>query len=199
MKRSKAKTVAPPAWHPDFRLAGELPDIKAVRTTFLLNALAVVFVLVAGLLFYQRETMLNQMRDQTEYWQTVVDSNRARYTEALRQQREFSEAENKFNEIARFTGRPLVLSDFLERLGATLPRLMVIDVVEQRDTRVFLRGALVGSSERATELANNYTSQLAADPAISAAFTGVKLNTLNRDARTNRLIFEIELTMKPQP
>lgn len=198
MKRSKPKAVATPAWHPNFRLVGELPDIKAVRTTFLLNFVSVVLVLVVGFVLFQRETALNQMRDQTEYWQNVVDSNRNRYNEALRQQREFADAERRFNEIARFTGRPFVLSDFLERLGATLPRLMVIDVVEQRDTRVLIRGALVGASERATELANSYTSQLAADPAIAKAFTGVKLNSLNRDARTNRLIFEIELTLKPQ-
>jgi len=26
-----------PAWHPDFRVTDDLPDIKAVRTDFLIN------------------------------------------------------------------------------------------------------------------------------------------------------------------
>lgn len=50
-RRKKKKEF--PAWHPDYRIAEDLPDIKAVRTDFLINAgaLALALALVVALAY----------------------------------------------------------------------------------------------------------------------------------------------------
>lgn len=37
---TKKKQKSHPNWHPDFRLQEELPDIKPIRTDFLVNGIA---------------------------------------------------------------------------------------------------------------------------------------------------------------
>ena len=48
MKRTKKDAVtAQPNWHPNFRIADSLPDLKVVRTDFFINAISLSLAAVA--------------------------------------------------------------------------------------------------------------------------------------------------------
>lgn len=197
MKQNKGQTQAQgPGWHPDFRVMVALPDNKVVRTDFIVNGIALALLIVGAWIFYSRETELAEANGEVARWTTEIEANRPRFNEALGLQREFAEAERRLAEVASFAQSPVEISEFLGKLGASLPKLVAIDVVERREESFVIRGTIVGASERATGIANSYLDTLNADPYFAQRFEGIRLNNINREARANRLFFEIGMRLR---
>jgi hypothetical protein len=185
-----------PGWHPDFRIAASLPDNKVVRTEFIINGVALAILALVVWMFYSRETQLHEATAEVARWTADIDANRAKFNEALGLQQEFSEAEKRLTEIADFSRSPVEISELINRLGNSLPRLVAIDVVERKEDVFVIRGTIVGASERATGIANSYLDALNADSYFAQRFEGIRLNNINREARSNRLFFEIGMRLK---
>jgi len=197
MKARKGQTQAQAVgWHPDFRVSAALPDNKVVRTDFIVNGIAIAVLALVAWLFYARETQLREANAESARWLEEIESNKPRYNEALTMQREFSEAEKRLADVAAFSKSPIEISELITRLGSSLPRLVAIDVVERRDDVFTIRGTIVGASERATGIANSYLDALNADPYFAERFDGIRLNNINREARANRLFFEVGMKLK---
>ena len=60
LKKKKKKDF--PAWHPDFRVGEDLPDIKAVRTDFLINIGSIVLALALLFWIAYREATINSLQ-----------------------------------------------------------------------------------------------------------------------------------------
>jgi hypothetical protein len=147
-------------------------------------------------LFYSRESQLQEASAEVARWNADIEANKPKFNEALGLQREFTEAEKRLAEVAAFTTTPVEISDLISRLGNSLPKLVAIDVVERKDDVFVIRGTIVGASERATGIANSYLDALNADPYFAQRFEGIRLNNINREARANRLFFEIGMKLK---
>jgi len=63
-KKPDAAANLTPAWHPNFRNFERLPDTKVVRTTFFVNATAIVVALVALIFTANREIGLHSLNSQ---------------------------------------------------------------------------------------------------------------------------------------
>lgn len=197
MKPNKGQNTGHrPGWHPDFRIAASLPDNKVVRTDFIINGIALAVLAVVVWAFYSREAQLKEATSEVARWTTDIDANRPRFNEALGLQREFAEADKRLAEIAAFAKSPVEISELINRLGNSLPKLVAIDVVERREDVFVIRGTIVGASERATGIANSYLDALNADSYFAQRFEGIRLNNINREARANRLFFEIGMKLK---
>lgn len=197
MKRSKAQALGGgPGWHPDFRVAAALPDNKVVRTDFIVNGVALALVAVAAWVLYARETQLADATAEVARWQADIDGNRPKFNEALGHQKEFSDAEKRLGDVAQFSRSAVEISELITQLGASLPKLVAIDVVERREDSFVIRGTIVGASERGTGIANAYLDTLNANPYFAKRFEGIRLNNINREARANRLFLEIGMKLR---
>src|SRR6187431_2713351 len=83
------------AWHPDFRNHQRLPDTKVIRTSFLVNGLAVLVaaVLITGLAYRVYEW--RQVSGQIAVWQLQIDTNKGPSDQAVALHKKFqTEATN---------------------------------------------------------------------------------------------------------
>ncbi len=195
MKTSK-QAAAPSHWHPNFRIPGELPDIKVIRTSFAINATSAAVVVALGAFLYQREAATSDLRGQVAEWQNTIAGNRPRYDKAIQLQKEFSNYEKRVREIEVYAAPRLVSSEFLRLISESLPRLITLDQIQMYGDGVRLHGSVVGATEHSAPLAKEYAGKLAAHPVLAAQMESVKLNRQERDQAGDRFTFEIELKLK---
>jgi hypothetical protein len=203
MKRNKSSKAAVANWHPNFRVVDKLPDVKVIRTAFLVNAIAVTLMLVVGYAFFWRERELAEVRAAIGAptkggLQKDIADGQPKLAAAVKLQTEFAATEKKVREVEAFVSTPLLCSEFLAQVSRTFPRLTVLTGIEYRGDLVKLQGTLVGASERASVLAKAYAEQLARDPVLAPRVSAARLAKLEREQTTGRLAFEIELTLKPR-
>lgn len=198
--RKKSETAAPQsvAWHTNFRNFERLPDTKAVRTTFFINGVAVLAAVAAVLFFGLQEFNRRTLAQQIARWEEQIAAERAASTAAVTAYQKFQDEERKVNEVAAFTRRQLVPSEFVLRLGETLPPEIVLTHIEYRTAAVTLRGSVRGAPNEASGTAQAYAAQLEADPVFGRHFESVRLTSLARDGVTGELNFEALLKF-PEP
>lgn len=194
------KRTAPvyaPNWHPSFRDSTALPDLKVVRTSFFVN-LVCVTVASAGLLFTVfREYTAANIRADIGQKQAQIQDEQAQNGRLLARNREFAEASKKFAEAAAFVRAPVVASDLLAALSRSLPANMDFTSVAYDKEQLTLRGTISGASDDASTRLSAYLDVLRQDALLGAGFPDVSLTSLQRDARTQGLSFEI--LMRPAP
>jgi hypothetical protein len=197
IKKSEKTTASlMPAWHPNFRNFDRLPDVKAVRTSFFVNCLAIV--IASGVLIYfgLQEYKLHEVRLQIDDWQHQIDNNQKASEHAIQLYQMFQAEERKAGEVAAFGKSDFVLSDFIIELGQTLPENIVLDSIDVHENGVTLRGVVRGTSDEASGQAGAYINQLRADPKISAKFQEITLVSLNPGAKAGQLDFELFMKSK---
>ena len=97
-----AKRREEPAWHPNFRIAEELPDIKPVRTAFLINIITVAAAL-GGIAFYAYVSLqIGQVDASNERLRQEIADIKPSYTAKVKRNRTFGELEKRLNDVNRF-------------------------------------------------------------------------------------------------
>lgn len=193
MKPSKQPAGPAVHWHPDFRVVATLPDTKVIRTSFLVNIVAVVTVLALAYLVFRQESEISSIQSQKDDWSQQAGAKKPRLEKATQLQKEFSEGEKKVQQVQKFVESPVVGSELLLLVAETMPRMTILDVIEMSAEFVRLRGTVVGSS---ASLSQAYADQLAANPAVKAMAESVRLSSQNRDVAGGRFTFEIEIKLK---
>lgn len=200
-KKSDAEPVAGEHWHANFRNFERLPDTKVVRTTFFVNTAAIA--IAAGLLLWlaSREITNFGIRDQIAEAQRQIQANRKQNADAIRLSKSFADEQKKLAEASQFVGAPFALLEFVNRLGETLPREIVIDYIESRmvdpkKSLVIIRGRAAGSPDQASGLASAYVDQLKADPDLAKLFDPITLMRIDRNSEGTAMAFEVSLNLK---
>ena len=183
-------------WHPNFRVVEALPDTKAVRTSFLVNALPATLLVIASVFLVLREQELASVRNKAVAAEKDVAEHGPKSQQALQLQKGFVDAEKRLQEIEKFSAKSFPASVFLRQVAQTLPRLIALDSIDMQGGLIHLRGLIVGSSERAPELAKSYLGLLIQDEVLAQLVQDIRLKALNRDSRPNRFVFEIEMKVK---
>ncbi|MGF1451998.1 MAG: hypothetical protein ACFB21_08005 [Opitutales bacterium] len=86
-----SKTATQPVWHPDFRIPDELPDIKPIRTTFLINLVCLMLFLVLAGYYVFNQIRVGELRTELADLQEQVREARPGSAQAVRGAREFSQ------------------------------------------------------------------------------------------------------------
>src|SRR5688572_755497 len=200
-KKSDAHPVAAAHWHANFRNFERLPDTKVVRTTFFINTAAIA--IAAGLLLWlaSREITNFGIQDQIAEARRQIEANRKQNADALRLSKSFADEQKKLAEAAQFVGAPFALLEFVDRLGQTLPKEIVIDYLESRmvdpkKSSVVIRGRVAGSPDQASGMASAYVDQLRADPDLAKLFDPITLMRIDRNSEGTAMTFEISLNLK---
>lgn len=195
-KSEKAALSLVPSWHPNFRNFEQLPDVKAVRTSFFVNCAAIVATLVLLLYFGLQEYKLHDIRVQIGDWQRQIDDNRKPSEQAVQLYQEFQNEEKKAVEVADFVKTDFVRSDFVIELGQSLPKDIALDSIDVHQGGVSLHGIVRGTADEASGQAQVYINQLRADPQVSSKFETITMPVLTRGSKDGQLEFEIFLKSK---
>jgi len=200
-KKSDAQPVAAPLWHTNFRNFERLPDTKVVRTTFFVNTAAIT--VAAGMLLWlaSREMTNHGIQEQISEAQRLIAENQKQNADALRLSKNFADEEKKLAEAEAFVKTPIASLEFVNRIGQTMPKAIVIDYLEVRTTDpkkagVVLRGRVAGSPDQASGIANAYVDQLKADPSLTATFDPITLQRIDRNPNGAYMSFEVVFTVK---
>ena len=90
-------------------------------------------------------------------------------------------------------------TDFLMNIGRTLPPRLRIDRVESNDNRVLIAGSLLEPAEDASRSLGRYMDTLRRTPAIGGLFASISATSLQREADSDTLVFEITMKYNPLP
>jgi len=195
-KRSdQSQRPAVPAWHPNFRNFERLPDTKVVRTQFFVNFAAIAIAAVLLIIFVFHEYRISKFQGQVTDWRKQIDANKKGSDDALALAKKYSDEEKKLQELEVFLKQRLTLSEFLLRLGKTLPAGVSLDVVDARDNAVGMRGRVAGTPEEATGRASAYVDLLKKDDFFRAIFD-VDLNNLVPDPSQGNFVIDLTLRFK---
>ena len=197
MKRIKKDAVlAQSNWHPNFRIADSLPDLKVVRTDFFINAISLSLAAVALFFLAIREYKTFNLKSEIATWEEKIETSRGENLAYLKLNAEFKKEMVKFEEVRDFVDTDLPVTSFLEALGPTIPEGLDLDSMAFGGERVVIRGTIIGNSETASIALSDYLDVLRENSAIGPHFRDISLTSLVRDARSEALSFEIVLQRK---
>jgi hypothetical protein len=197
--------VAAPLWHTNFRNFERLPDTKVVRTTFFVNTAAGAAAL--GLLLWvgYGEYKLNNLAGQIQEAEAEIAKNSKQNAEALRLTQVFTDEDKKVVEAEAFLKMPVPISEFVQVIGQTLPKEIIIEFSDIRlppadpKTHMYvIRGLVAGSRAQAAGSASSYVDVLRAHPQLGAVFDPITLEKLTPDGGTGFMSFEISLKVKTE-
>lgn len=194
MKRIKKDTIVSQAnWHPNFRIAEALPDLKVVRTDFFINAISLSLAAVAVFFLAIREYKTFSLKSEISAWEEKIEVSSTENLAYLRLSKAFKEEKAKFEEVRNFIATDLPVTEFLETLSPTIPEGLDLDSMAYGGERVVIRGTILGNSETASIALSNYLEALRKNPELGPKFADISLTSLVRDARSEVLNFEIVL------
>lgn len=196
MAANKDSKTAMPAWHPNFRIAGTLPDTKLIRTSFLVNAAAVSLLLGVGAALVMREMDLRAIDNTTAELNAESEKLGVEHRAAIPLQKQFADAEKRFAEFEAFRKIGWPASRLLERLSATLPRMVTVTSFEIAKESVEVQGSISGSLDQATGVFNGYLESLVKDAELGELVTNVRQHTVKRNQQTGQLGFTIKMDLK---
>lgn len=197
---SSAPAVLP--WHPNFRNYERLPDIKAVRTTFFVNLVAVSATLLVSAWVGFGEYHLAGIADQNAQAQAQVDRDRKASDQNILLYKQFQAEEKRITEITTFTKSRHQVSPLLLHLGASLPKYIALNYFEFRgaidkgEKLLIIRGVVTGSADSATTRISAYESLLKKDPIVSSYTESVTLTSATRSSTDDKLSFELQAKLK---
>lgn len=193
LPRKKSSTEAAPNWRPDFRDVAALPDLKVVRTSFVLNFLCITLAtVVLGWTVFREYQALSLRMEITTARDAMADKS-VRNAELLKVNKEFSEANRRFTEAEKFSDVRFAGSELLVALSRSLPGNMDFTNVVFNGNNLTLRGTIRGASETASTRVSSYLDVLRQDAFVGVLFPDVSLTSLLRNPSTQGLSFEIVL------
>jgi len=110
-KESKKETFH--NWHPNLRLADKLPDIKVVRTGFMVNLIAVIVVILLLGLNVQRELSIYSTGSELAKLEEQIESQTAQNDKNLRLSTQFKRYSKMIEDLETFYGLSYPPLEFL--------------------------------------------------------------------------------------
>ncbi|MGJ8640836.1 MAG: hypothetical protein ACSHYA_15710 [Opitutaceae bacterium] len=123
---SKTAKDAHPNWRPDFCNQATLPDIKVVRTNFLINFLSVTAALVAVYFMVEREYRAHSLTQTVAVLEQQVASARKTNNANLSLSTEFKKISSKVVDLQQFFSTPFEAHSFMARIVELCPAGLVI-------------------------------------------------------------------------
>ncbi|MEM1223646.1 MAG: hypothetical protein AAGH40_12895 [Verrucomicrobiota bacterium] len=110
-----------PYWRPNVRVVETLPDIKVVRTNFIINFLAVSLVVITGVYLLQKEYRVFALNRSISNLQQQINTSNADNNKYLKLNQRFSEAANYVLELQSFYSAPFKPHQLIAELSGSKP------------------------------------------------------------------------------
>jgi hypothetical protein len=202
-----SKKEIQPYWRPDFKIQSTLPDIKVVRTDFIINFIAVALVLVVGFSLLQREYRAFSLRGTIEDMEQRIRISEADDNIKLRASERFREAAQHVVELQRFYSSPLPAHEFLAELALLKPkdlifsRVMLSESILKEDggAQMGYRIQITGDVRELTVLTEFKGVLQQSDLLNPEGFVSVVDESMQqRDAKTGIVPFQISISLSAE-
>lgn len=123
MKRSKKDRE--PNWRPNFVSTSELPDIKVIRTDFIINFIAVALALGMVTLALKREYSLRTLETTIDQLENRISRAEPSDSNNLQLSREFKKAAAYVLEVNKFSDTPFFMHELVQTLAFIQPEDLI--------------------------------------------------------------------------
>ena len=197
-------------WHPNFRVVETLPDIKQVRTGFIVNFIAITLALVALGWTLVTEVEIHKVNTDIEHYNTQIDALRPTNTKDLAASAKFVTTSKPLQFATKFFSEKLSPTAVYACLLDARPSDILFDSVEIQSIVVDL-----GSNKRANTQSiviegtlhsitlhslDEFVDKIQSSPVLKGRITGdLKDRRIDHkgDAAAGVFTFTVTLTLKP--
>ena len=201
----KKKSVSQPNWRPDFRDPELLPDIKVIRTDFIVNFIAVTAMLLLAFFIGQREYRSFALGKSIAKLEAQIEEATAKNQSHLRLNKRFRESANRLVELEQFYTAPIVAYDYLVELGTLRPDDLAFESLAYRETAGSAKGKTppsytfqIKGKVRSLTVLDAFKDSLAES---SFAITGyekeIDENTRAPDEKTGIFPYSVDMRLSP--
>lgn len=155
-----------PYWRPDFKIQSTLPDIKVVRTDFVINVIVVALVLIAVVTILQREYQVYFSRSSISRMEQGIRTSEADDDQSLKASERFRKSAQSVVELQRFFQTPFLAHELFAELASLRPEGLIF-------SRIILSES-VDRSKRQSKAHMSYTINITGDVQALAILTQFK-------------------------
>ncbi|MFP4351432.1 MAG: hypothetical protein ACLFRP_00065 [Puniceicoccaceae bacterium] len=193
-----------PAWHPDFRIAEDLPDIKAVRTGFLVNltVLGLAFALLVWLVY--REAVIHANQSDIETLRDEERSMRAENKQVGDLNTRFMKRKQVHDDLVKFYDAPFDVPALFKDIARIRPGEIAFEEISYAETeraekeavsrsyRLLLRG-----QTRSLRIIDELKDALVSLPSFDDVEPTITEGANPRNAALDTFGFSIEVRFTP--
>lgn len=187
----KVEEVKELNWRPDFRDRDSLPDIKTVRTSFFLSALALTLAAMSVMHVGFYEFTIYSASKKVEKGDAEVSAQQGLHAKAIGMNNRFIESERRIDEINTFVEGQMIGSDLILDVGKNLLPGMFLSSVEFKEDRTALHG-YVEASEKTDSLLRDYMERLREVDTIKDRYAEITQVSVERQEGTDQMKFHLE-------
>lgn len=209
MFKRKSKTAAFTPWRPNFRQVESLPDIKVVRTDFLLNFVAVtVAAILLGLLVQDVYASMVHGANARDL-RSKLEDRRSENTRNLSRSAEFSRQSRQVEEASAFVKVPVTPHDLLLEIASKKPKSIILSslsystatVTVGRATNlqfsVVINATVSGTADEVTGEVDTFRRTLEESPLLKPNLKAIELRSLSRNPQTGTFNLALALDLLP--
>ncbi len=210
MAKSKNKETAAISWHPDFRIQDTLPDVKVVRTDFIINFITITAaVLLAGFYGYRKLyswDLGSRIADVEAQIEQATPENRRN----LKNSGDFKKASTQIEDLVKFYSQSEPPLDFLVEISQTRPEYIALSSIEFTElerpvskkktvnySRYRIVGVLQGSSAEALDALNKYREIVNGLDIFKDRIESIEVPPPRRNPGLDLFEFNIVVILKP--
>lgn len=203
-------------WHPNFRVVASLPDIKQVRTGFIVNFFAITLAVVALSWTIYTEVEIHKKGNEIEEYNTQITRLKPTNTKDLQASTKFVTTSKPMQYAVKKLSERLSPLDVMAALLDAKPENILLDSVEVSSVilelgpgkksptqRIIISGTLMSAtstpvSDFVKKVVNSAAlkSHLALD-AKDLKYDPVKYDPIKADPAAGSFKFTVTLTLKP--
>ena len=187
----KVEVEAELNWRPDFRDRQSLPDIKTVRTTFFISAIAVTIALMSVMHVGFQEYTIYSLGKKIEDGKAEIAARQGLHVKAIRMNNLFLAQENRIDEINTFEEKQLAASDLILDSGKSLSPRMSLLSIDYIDEKAVFQGFVV-ASEETDSLLKDYMEKLRNVDSLKDRYADINQVSVERESGTDLIKFHLE-------
>ena len=187
----KVQVEAELNWRPDFRDRQSLPDIKTVRTTFFISAIAVTIALMSVMHVGFQEYTIYSLGKKIEDGKAEIAARQGLHVKAIRMNNLFLAQENRIDEINTFEEKQLAASDLILDSGKSLSPGMSLLSIDYIDEKAVFQGFVV-ASEETDSLLKDYMEKLRNVDSLKDRYADINQVSVERESGTDLIKFHLE-------
>ncbi len=193
-----------PAWHPDFRIAEDLPDIKAVRTDFLINlaVIGLAFALLVWLVY--REAAIHGYQSNVEVLRNEERRIEAESSQVAELNTRFMKRKRIHDDLVKFYDAPFDVPALFADIARIRPGEIAFEEISYREDeraekdavrrsyRLFLRG-----QTRSLRIVEDLKNALVSLPSFDAVEPVISEGANPRNSALGTFSFSLEVRFTP--
>ena len=199
-------------WRPDFRDAETLPDIKVIRTDFLLNLVAISIAFAMLSFFAYREYRAFGLAKQVDGLTQNIAENQKQDELNVARSKEFAALQRSMVEVIRFDNVPVAPAPLLADLAEIQPESIILErvnfsgAIEKQGKKKSVQYTMVlGGTVEHTEarpasvVITEYLEALEELPSIAPYFIESAQPGFDRNESLGLFLFTIRVTLSDVP